>query len=49
METSVLQNGRWDDGGSFDDKAVARVAPFPDVELAMGRLFLPKGHKTKEV
>lgn len=30
------------DAGAFDESAVARVAPFEAVELAVGRLFLPR-------
>ena len=42
LEALVLEQGRWVESGSFDEKAVARIAPFEAVELQVGRLFLPK-------
>jgi Uma2 family endonuclease len=42
LEAFVLEAGRWVDAGSFDESAVARIAPFELVELPVGRLFLPK-------
>ncbi len=42
LEALVLEHGRWVDGGSFDEHAAARIAPFPEVELNVGRLFLPR-------
>lgn len=42
LEASSLEGARWVDAGSFDETARARIAPFEAVELAIGRLFLPK-------
>jgi len=42
LEALALESGRWVDGGAFDDLATARIAPFAEVELAIGRLFLPR-------
>jgi Uma2 family endonuclease len=42
LEALVLERGRWLDGGSFDEQDSARVPPFDDVEIPVGRLFLPK-------
>ncbi len=39
LEALALEAGRWVDAGSFDESAVARVAPFTGVELPIGRLF----------
>jgi Uma2 family endonuclease len=41
LEALELRAGRWVDVGTFDDTAVARIAPFDAVELSVGRLFLP--------
>lgn len=43
LEAFTLEAGRWVDAGSFDESAVARIAPFEEVELPIGRLFLPRG------
>jgi Uma2 family endonuclease len=42
LEALTLENGRWVDAGSFDDQAQARIAPFTEVMLPVGRLFLPR-------
>lgn len=42
LEALSLEAGRWVDAGSFDETASARIAPFEGVELAIGRLFLPR-------
>jgi Uma2 family endonuclease len=42
LEAFTLDHGRWVDAGSFDESAVARIAPFESVELPVGRSFLPK-------
>ena len=42
LEALELHEGRWLEVGSFDESAVARIAPFEEVELSIGRLFLPK-------
>jgi Uma2 family endonuclease len=42
LEALALEAGRWVDAGSFDESAIARVAPFTGVELPIGRLFLPR-------
>lgn len=41
LEALRLDDGAWTITGSFDDSAVARIAPFEEVELEVGRLFLP--------
>jgi hypothetical protein len=42
LELLRLVDGRWHDGGAFDDTATARSAPFEAIELEAGRLFLPR-------
>jgi len=42
LEAFVLEQRRWVDGGSFDEHAKARIAPFTEVEISVGRLFLPR-------
>jgi Uma2 family endonuclease len=42
LEALTLETGRWVDAGSFDETAVARIAPFESIELPLGRLFLPR-------
>jgi len=42
LEAFVLEHGRWVDAGSFDEHATARIPPFEAVELAIGRIFLPR-------
>jgi Uma2 family endonuclease len=42
LEALSLRDGNWMDAGAFDETALARVAPFEAVEIAVGRLFLPK-------
>lgn len=42
LEALELQAGRWIDAGSYDDEATARVPPFEAIEIAVGRLFLPR-------
>jgi Uma2 family endonuclease len=44
LEALALEGGRWVDAGSFDESAVARIAPFDAVEIPIGRLFLPRAH-----
>lgn len=41
LEAFELSQGRWVLVGSYGDDAVARIAPFAEVELPVGRLFLP--------
>lgn len=41
LEALRLEAGRWVDAGSFDDRAVARVPPFEQIEIEVGRLFPP--------
>jgi len=36
-----LRDGSWVELGVFDDTMSARIAPFAEVELPLGRLFLP--------
>jgi Uma2 family endonuclease len=43
LETLRLgDDGRWIELGAWDDEATARIEPFEAIELAVGRLFLPK-------
>lgn len=41
LEALELSGGRWGLAGSYAEDAVVRVAPFGEIELAIGRLFLP--------
>jgi len=43
LEALRLQDGGWVDAGSHDDSSVARVPPFDEVEIPVGRLFPPEG------
>ncbi|MFW5920374.1 MAG: Uma2 family endonuclease [Polyangiales bacterium] len=43
LEAFALQDGKWVLLGAYDETAVARIAPFAEVELEVGRLFLPVG------
>ena len=42
LETFRLSDGHWTLSGTFHDGHVARIPPFEEVELHIGRLFLPK-------
>jgi len=42
LEAFELLDQRWVLAGTYGDDALARIAPFEAVELAVGRLFLPK-------
>jgi Uma2 family endonuclease len=42
LEALELQAGRWLEIGAWDESATARIAPFSEVEIEVGRLFLPK-------
>lgn len=42
VEALRLESGAWVDAGSYDDASVARIPPFVEVELAVGRLFPPE-------
>lgn len=42
------EDGRWVELGAWGDTAVARVAPFEDIELEVGRLFLPRSEAPAE-
>lgn len=42
LEAFSLEKGRWVDAGSFGEEDIARVEPFPSVDLPVGRLFLPR-------
>lgn len=41
LEAFTLVNGEWMLKGSYDDSARARIEPFGEVELPVGRLFMP--------
>lgn len=42
LEAFELLDQRWVLAGTYGDDALARIAPFEQIELAVGRLFLPK-------
>jgi len=42
LEALALRDGVWVEVGSYGDDDVARIAPFDAIELAVGRLFLPR-------
>lgn len=42
LEALALRDGVWVELGVYDDSATARIEPFHAVELAVGRLFLPR-------
>ena len=42
LEAFELREGRWVLTGNYDETATAIVAPFDAIELAVGRLFLPR-------
>jgi Uma2 family endonuclease len=48
LEALRLEDGRWVDAGAFDDRAIARVAPFEAIELEVGRLFPPPPRTASE-
>jgi len=41
LEALELRDGMWIELGVYDDTATVRIRPFDDVELPIGRLFLP--------
>jgi Uma2 family endonuclease len=42
LEALALRDGSWLEVGSYDETALARIAPFEAIELEVGRLFLPR-------
>lgn len=48
IEAFELQEGRWVLNGTYDEHAVARIAPFADVEIPVGRLFLPRSESSAD-
>jgi Uma2 family endonuclease len=42
VEALALRDGEWREIGVYDDTAIARIEPFAEVELEVGRLFLPR-------
>jgi Uma2 family endonuclease len=42
LEALALRDGRWLEVGVYGEDDVARIAPFEDIELEVGRLFLPR-------
>jgi Uma2 family endonuclease len=42
LEVFELVNQRWLLVGTYGDDAVARIPPFEQIELAVGRIFIPK-------
>ena len=45
VEAFGLIEGRWMISGNYDHHARARIPPFEEVELEIGRLFLPRGSR----
>jgi len=43
LEAFELVEGRWSLLGTYAGDAIARIAPFTEIELPVGRLFLPSG------
>jgi Uma2 family endonuclease len=41
LEAFSLEAGRWLLVGNYSDQDSARISPFEDIELSVGRLFLP--------
>ncbi|MCG8556269.1 MAG: Uma2 family endonuclease [Proteobacteria bacterium] len=48
LEAFALTAGRWILLGNYDEDANARIEPFTDIELAIGRLFLPPRSEPSE-
>lgn len=42
LEALALRDGTWVDAGTFDETATARIPPFGEIELEVGRLFPPR-------
>ena len=42
LEALELREGVWMEVGVYDEESVVRIRPFEEVELPVGRLFLPK-------
>ncbi len=42
LEALELESGRWVELGAWDDQATVRIAPFAEIEIEVGRLFLPR-------
>ncbi len=42
LEVFELQGGHWLLAGNFGERSIARTPPFGEVELDVGRLFLPR-------
>jgi len=43
LEAFELVDVRWSLVGTYAGDAIARIAPFTEIELPVGRLFLPSG------
>ena len=41
LEAFELRDGRWMLNGTYSDQDVARIAPFAEIELVIGDLFMP--------
>jgi Uma2 family endonuclease len=48
LEAFELVDGRWTLLGAYDESATVRVPPFEEVELPIGRLFLPRPETAAE-
>ena len=42
LEALELNAGRWLEIGAWDEDAAVRISPFAELELEVGRLFLPR-------
>ena len=42
LEALELRAGEWLERGAFDDSSKARIPPFAEIEIEVGRLFLPR-------
>jgi Uma2 family endonuclease len=42
LEALELDGGRWVEVGAWDESARVRIPPFAELELELGRLFLPR-------
>lgn len=45
LEALELSGDRWSVAGTYDDTQSARIPPFEQIELSVGRLFLPPPHE----
>lgn len=48
LEALVLEGDRWVEVGSYDETSSPRISPFEEVEIPIGRLFLPRPRTTNQ-